>query len=126
MNQSLRILLVEDEILTAIAMEIELKQAGYDVCRRVATGEDAVMVARQESPDLILMDIRLAGELDGIEAAQQIQASSSIPIIFMTGYPDEEIEERARKLNPLGYFLKPVRLPGLQPLIDVVKPHETQ
>ena len=116
-----RILVVEDEVMIAMCLEMELKHAGYEVCQRVAKGEDAVRIAQQDSPDCILMDIRLAGDIDGIEAAQQIQAQTDIPIIFMTGYPDRAVEERANTLNPLGFFIKPVRISTLQPLIDSIE-----
>lgn len=118
MIQPRRILIVEDEVMIAMCLEMELKRAGYIVCQRVATGEDAVSIALRESPDVILMDIRLAGEIDGIEAVQQIQACTAIPIIFMTGYPDKAVEERANMLHPLGFFIKPVRISTVQPLID--------
>ena len=117
----IRILLVEDEIMVAMCVEMELTRAGYSFCQRLATGEEAVTIALKESPDVILMDIRLAGDLDGIEAAQQIQETTDIPIIFMTGYPDKAIEERAKKLNPLGFFIKPVRVVTLKPLIDSIE-----
>lgn len=116
-----QILIVEDEVMIAMCLEMELTRAGYDVCQRVATGEEAVIVAQDKTPDIILMDIRLAGDIDGIEAAQQIQACTAIPIIFMTGYPDKAVEERAKQLNPFGYFVKPVRIHTLQPLIDSVE-----
>ena len=116
-----RILVVEDEVMIAMCLELELTRAGYEVCQRVAKGEEAVCLAQHESPDCILMDIRLAGEIDGIEAAEQIQAFSSIPIIFMTGYPDKTVEERANVLNPLGFFVKPVRILTLKPLIDSIE-----
>ena len=118
-----RILVVEDEAMIAMCLKLELKQAGYEVCRHLATGEDAVRIALHESLDCILMDIRLAGTIDGIEAAQQIQARTHIPIIFMTGYPDKAVEERAKALNPLGFFVKPVQISLLQPLIDAVERH---
>jgi len=118
MTQPRRILIVEDEVMIALCLELELTRAGYTVCQRLAKGEDAVIIAQQESPDMILMDIRLAGEIDGIEAAQKIQACTAIPVIFMTGYPDDAIEERANRLHPLGFFIKPVRISTLQPLID--------
>ncbi len=118
MAQPQRILIVEDEGMIAMCLELELKQAGYEICQWVAKGEDAVRIAQRESPDCILMDIRLAGDIDGIEAAQQIQAQTDIPIIFMTGYPDKAVEERAKKLSPLGYFIKPIRVLTLKPLIE--------
>lgn len=83
--------------------------------------EDAVRAAQQHLPDCILMDILLAGEINGIEAAKQIQAQSAIPIIFMTGYPDAAVEGLAKQLNPLGYFIKPVRVLTLKPLFESLK-----
>lgn len=121
MTQPLRFLIVEDAVVIAMCLELELKQAGYEVCQRVTTGEDAVRVAQQQSPDCILMDILLAGELSGIEAAQQIQALTAIPIIFMTGYPDSAVEYQAKQLNPLGYFIKPVRVLTLKPLFESIE-----
>jgi len=118
MKQPIRVLVVEDEVLTAMCLEMELKQAGYDVLRPVATGEEAVLIAQQEPLDLILMDIRLAGEIDGIEAAQQIQTICDTPIIFMTGYPDKETEQRAQALTPLGYLRKPMTIYDLQLRIE--------
>jgi CheY-like chemotaxis protein len=118
MAQSPRILIVEDEVMIAMCLELELKQAGYTVCQRAVTGEDAIRIAQQESPDCILMDIRLAGDIDGIEVAQQIQRQLDSPIIFMTGYPDKAVEERAKTLKPLGYFIKPIRARTLKPLLD--------
>lgn len=119
MSQPPRILLVEDEVIIAICLELELTQAGYTICQHVTTGEEAVAyVAHQETPDLIFMDIRLAGDLDGVEAARQIRAKADAPIIFMTGYPDQATEERAQQLKPLAYCLKPVIIHELTPLID--------
>ncbi len=121
MTPLLRILIVEDEVFLAMGLEMILTKAGYEVCQTVATGEDAVIAVQQESPDVILMDIRLAGDIDGIEAARQIQACSKTPIIFMTGYSDNAVENRARKLNPLAYCTKPVRIYELQPILDSVR-----
>ncbi len=118
MTQQISILIVEDEVLTAMLLETELKKAGYTVCQQVVTGEEAVSVAQQDSPDIILMDIRLAGEIDGIEATRQIQAFAAIPVIFMTGYPDQETMNRARALHPAAYFMKPVLVAELIAAIE--------
>jgi CheY-like chemotaxis protein len=117
MTKPLRFLVVEDELLIAMGLELELKQAGFAVCKRVTSGEKAIIAAVQEHPDVILMDIRLAGKIDGIEAAQQIQSVSSIPIIFMSGYPDKEMNERVQQQHPLGHFIKPIRI---QDILSVV------
>lgn len=113
-----RILLVEDEFFIAMSLEAELKQSGAFECQQVATGEEAVTVALAQSPDLIVMDIGLPGQIDGIEAAQRILARQSVPLIFLTGYPDREVKQRADKLNPLGYFTKPVMPQELIALIN--------
>lgn len=121
MNVPLSILLVEDEALTAMSIKLELERAGYRVCKHVVSGEEAILAAQQESPDLILMDILLAGELDGIEAARQIGSIQDIPVLFMTGYPDKELEDRARQLNPIGCVLKPFMIRDVQPFIDSIQ-----
>ena len=120
LNTPIQILLVEDEFLIALGLEQELLQEGYDVIKIVSSGEDAIEVARQQSPDIILMDIRLAGKIDGVEAAEQIQSFSSTPIIFMTGYSNPETMNRAKKLNPLGYLIKSVSIAELKIIIDGV------
>lgn len=112
-----RILIVEDEVIIAMCMEMELEEAGYQIYETISTGEEAVMIARQDPPDVILMDVHLSGKIDGIEAAHQIQAFCSIPIIFMTGYPDKATEKKAKALNPLGFFTKPVPIYVLKPLL---------
>src|SRR4030043_1856411 len=91
MDNLIKILLVEDEVITAMLMKIELRKIGYTVAYHVTTGEDAIINAKQNSPDIILMDIRLAGEIDGIEAASIIKSEFDIPIIFITGYEDQTV-----------------------------------
>ncbi len=118
MPQQIRLLIVEDEVLIAMQLEIELKKAGYTVCQRVVTGEEAVTIVQQDSPDIILMDIGLAGDIDGIETTRQIQASTDIPVIFMTGNPDQETMNRAMTLRPAAYFIKPIRMAELTTSID--------
>lgn len=124
MKDLIRILLVEDEVLIAMRLEMELNMGGYRVCKRVSTGENAIISAEFELPDIILMDIRLGGEIDGIEAVQQIQrirTCSNTPIIFMTGYPDKEIADRAKLLNPIAYFIKPIKFEDLKSVINSIQ-----
>ena len=122
MTKPLRFLVVEDEILIAMGLEMELKKAGFAVCKRVTSGEEAIIAAVQEHPDVILMDIRLAGKIDGFKAAQQIQSVSSIPIIFMTGYLDKEVIERAQQQHPLGLLIKPIHIQDIQSVVASI-PH---
>jgi len=102
-----RLLVVEDEVLVARDIQARLQRMGYEVVGTVARGEDAVTTALAESPDLILMDINLKGEMDGIEAATQINEVSSVPVIYCTAYSNDEVLERAKITSPFGYVLKP-------------------
>lgn len=102
-----RILIVEDERLVAKHIENMVCGLGYDVAAVEASGEDAVRTALEKSPDLILMDIRLRGEMDGITASEQIWDRAAIPVVYLTAYADESTLERAKVTEPFGYLLKP-------------------
>ena len=101
-----RILVVEDERITAEDIKDGLKSLGYEVPAVVHSGEDAVCKAMELQPDLVLMDIKLEGEMDGIEAAGEIKKYFDIPVIYLTAYSDENTLERARRTEPSGYVLK--------------------
>ncbi|MEE8389851.1 MAG: response regulator [Anaerolineae bacterium] len=120
MKQKIKILIVEDEALFVIRVEKDLKNLGYQVCKPVATGEAAIKSAAEEQPDIVLMDVRLASKMDGIKAAQEIRARREIPIIFMSGYSDQEVERRARELNPVAYLVKPVQIRDIESAIASV------
>jgi CheY-like chemotaxis protein len=108
------ILLVEDEVIIAMDLRWKLEEAGYRVCRMIATGEDAIRWAAQDRPDLVLMDNRLAGKIDGIEAALRIRSTSAVPVIFMTGYPQDEVfQGRVKPIGPSACLLKPIILEEL-------------
>ena len=102
-----RILVVEDEQIVAMDIAGRLTDMGYAVAGTAATGEAAIQRALETRPDLALMDIRLRGEMDGVEAAKQIQAQLDIPVIYLTAYADEETLERAKITQAFGYILKP-------------------
>ena len=104
-----RILVVEDESILAMLIKRKLQNWGYEVIGWTDTGEDAVNEAKKTEPDLILMDIVLKGDMDGIEAAQQIRESMDVPIIYLTAYSNEDVLKRARITEPYGYILKPFR-----------------
>jgi len=114
-----RILIVEDEKIIALDLQRRLERFGYVICATSADGEDAVAKARQHKPDIILMDIMLAGSLDGIEAAQIIKKELQIPVIFLTAYADERTLERAKAAEPFGYILKPFKERELYTTIDI-------
>jgi two-component system cell cycle sensor histidine kinase/response regulator CckA len=102
-----RILVVEDEGIVAMEIRNRLASMGYVVVAVVAAGELAIEKAGELQPDLVLMDIRLKGKLDGISAAEQIRAQFDIPVIFLTAYADEHTLQRAKVTEPYGYVLKP-------------------
>jgi response regulator RpfG family c-di-GMP phosphodiesterase len=102
-----RIMVVEDERITAEIIKIALQKLGYSVSSVVASGEQAIIKAKEERPDLILMDIVLQGEMDGIEAAQQIRLQNNIPVIYLSSYSEEELIQRAKVTEPYAYILKP-------------------
>lgn len=118
MKEKVKILIVEDEAIIAMRLQMELNNAGYEVCQMVASGKDAIKSVEDEKPDMVLMDIRLAGEMDGIEAAQEILSRYETSIVFMTGYTDEDVMERAKKLEPTAYLIKPVRVYDIDSIID--------
>jgi CheY-like chemotaxis protein len=101
MVKARRILLVEDEIILAMQMKSELQRAGFCVLDFVSTGEEAVACALKEKPDLILMDINLAGKIDGIEAATSIKAEYSAAVIYLSGYADSRMRDRAEVTKPV-------------------------
>lgn len=101
-----KILVVEDERITAEDIKDGLISLGYKVPAVVHSGEDAVEKAGEFRPDLVLMDIMLEGEMDGIEAADEIKKHYDIPVIYLTAYSDENTLERAKKTEPSGYVLK--------------------
>jgi len=101
------ILVVKDEGIVARDIQATLERLGYRITGAVASGEEAITMARYTHPDLVLMDIVLKGALDGIEAARHIRDELGIPVIYLTSYADEETVERAKLTEPFGYVLKP-------------------
>lgn len=101
------ILIVEDEWITAQDIKISLEKLNYAVPATAVTGEEAIQKALEVQPDLVLMDIVLPGEIDGIEAAEQIHRCCNCPVVFLTAYSDAETLKRANATQPYGYLIKP-------------------
>jgi PAS domain S-box-containing protein len=114
-----RIMIVEDQRLIAADIENTLRKIGYDIAGSFASGEEVVAMAFDLHPDLILMDIRLRGELDGIQAAEAIRARADVPIVYLTAYADEETIARAKATTPFGYVVKPFNERELRAAIEV-------
>jgi PAS domain S-box-containing protein len=102
-----KVLIVEDEGIVALVIRNKLLSLGYEVVDTVSKGEDAVRIAGEESPHVVLMDIKLQGNMDGIAAAEQIRKLYSIPVIYLTSYSNKVVMERAKITEPYGYILKP-------------------
>jgi PAS domain S-box-containing protein len=114
-----RVLVVEDEWVVATDVRGCLEGLGYSVVAIAASGEEAILKARELQPDIVLMDIRLEGEIDGIQAAQQIWNELQIPIIYATGYSDKATVDRATETELFGYVLKPIKESDLYVAITV-------
>ena len=103
------VLVVEDESIVSKDIQHSLKKLGYNVVGAAATGEQAVKLAVETQPDIILMDIMLKGEMNGIEAATHIRTETNIPVIFLTAYADESTLNKAKVTQPYGYIIKPFK-----------------
>jgi CheY-like chemotaxis protein len=114
-----KILIVEDDAITAMDMENHLKRLDYNVVGMVAYGEKAIEKVKENTPDLVLMDIVLKGEMDGIEAAGEIHTQFDLPIIFLTAHADKERIERAKITMPFGFILKPFQNKDLKVTIEM-------
>ena len=108
-NSEIRILIVEDDAIVAMHLKILIKRMGFNVLGPVSSGEEAVEMALELNPTVVLMDIKLKGRINGIEAAEQINKKAEIPVIYLTAYADDEIIEKCKTTNPYGFLSKPVR-----------------
>ena len=115
-----KILVVEDEIIIAHDLQIMLRNLGYSVPYTASSGEEAIKIAQDIKPDLTIMDIKLSGEIDGIEASKKFNDGFDIPVIFLTAYIDSQTLERAKETEPLGYLTKPINGRELSTIIKKV------
>lgn len=111
--------MVEDENIIAMDIQNRVKRLGYSVSAIAASGEEAIKKAAETHPDLVLMDIKLKGMIDGIEAAGQIRERFDIPVVYLTAFADDETLQRAKITGPYGYILKPVRDRELHSNIEI-------
>ena len=114
-NQS--VLIVEDESIVAMDVELRLETEGYTVVGVTDTGEEAVKLARECCPDVILMDVKLRGEMTGIQATEQILAEMDTKVVFMTAYSDGETMRTIQKTGAVGYVIKPFLHKDLQDVL---------
>ena len=114
-----RILVVEDEHIVAMGIKKMVKSLGYTVTGVASSGEDAISKAESTFPDVVLMDIMLKGDMDGVEAAGEIRERFDIPVVYLTAYSDNKILERAKKTEPFGYIVKPFDEKDLHSSIEI-------
>src|SRR5512145_3127263 len=114
-----RILIVEDEHIVAMGIKRMLKNLGYTVTGVASSGDDAISKAESTFPDLVLMDIMLKGDMDGVEAAKEIRERFDVPVVYLTAYSDTNILERAKKTGPFGYIVKPFAEKDLYSNIEI-------
>jgi two-component system, response regulator PdtaR len=112
-----RVLIIEDDLLIAMQMEAALAEAGFDVIASVTTGEEAIEVAGAQAPDLAVVDIRLAGNQDGVDTALELFRAHGIRCIFASAYADREARRRAAAAAPLGWLQKPYTMTSLTDLV---------
>jgi DNA-binding NarL/FixJ family response regulator len=114
----INILIVEDELILAKNLARKLQSCGYNVIGIVDSGIKAIKKVVETQPDLILMDIVLKGDLDGITTSQKIQADCPIPIVYLSSYSDRETLKKARETHPKGYIVKPYNIKDIKATID--------
>ncbi len=112
------VLIVEDEIINSMALATVLPAWGWQVVGMVTDGEDAIRAAEAHKPDVVLMDIAIHGSIDGIGAAREIIGRLGIPVIFMTGYDNEETVRAAEAVKPLAFLVKPLDPTRLKELLS--------
>lgn len=114
-----KVLIVEDDMLLSLVEERLIKKMGHEVVAKVVTGKDAIEKTRELKPDIILMDIILKGEMDGIEAMEEIRKESNVPVVYLSGNSDRFNYERAKKTGFTDYLVKPITNSDLkQPFIN--------
>lgn len=113
-----KILLVEDEALVGIEIKNTLQSMGYTRTELIASGQEVVHKARNNPVDLILMDVNLRGEMDGVEATKKIHETTDVPLIFITAYSNDSIISRIKETNAIGYIVKPIDDPDLKSMTE--------
>ena len=117
--ENLNVLIVEDEAIIAADLAARLAKFGYRVVEHVTSGEEAILSARRLQPDIALVDVELAGQVDGIQAGEYLTRSLNIPVVFLTAHAGAEVVERAKKIEPYAYLLKPFHEEELAISLDI-------
>jgi len=114
-----RIMVVEDDDELATEISDMLTMLGYQVAGRAASGEDCLILASQAQPDLVLMDIKIRGNLDGIQTAERLKKIKDVPVVYLTGFSDSATLKRARQTHAHGFLVKPFRVSEIKSTIEM-------
>lgn len=114
-----KVLIVEDELILTMLNKKYMEQLGFNVVASARNGLDAIAAAKKHKPDFILMDVRIDGDIDGIDAMQEIRKFSEAAVIYVTGNSDPATKKRAEKTNMLGFCIKPISFEDLKELFPV-------
>ncbi|SMO52996.1 response regulator [Fodinibius sediminis] len=117
-DESLKVLIVEDDMIISMLLERMISKMGYEVVEKATTGQKAISLAQKHEPDIILMDIQLKDNIDGIAAMQQIRKSSEVPVIYITGNSCPSYKERAQETGYTDFLVKPIELDDLEASIQ--------
>lgn len=115
-----RVLIVEDDMIISLVIENMVKELGHEVVGKATSGDEAIRLASEQSPDLVLMDIRLKGEMDGIEAVTEIKRQINTSVIYLTGNSDRVNYERARETEFIDLITKPFTISDLTRSLELV------
>ncbi|HKJ47861.1 MAG TPA: LytTR family transcriptional regulator DNA-binding domain-containing protein [Christiangramia sp.] len=119
MSEKIKILIVEDEMIIAANISLQLNELGHEVTGIVPRGEEALMHIKSEIPDILLLDINLKGSLNGIETAIEMQKTHDVPVIYLTANADDAHFEKAKETHPYGFIAKPFKKLDLQRAIEL-------
>ncbi len=114
-----KIMVVEDETIIAAELAQHLEDFGYEAIFPITSGEEAIKRVEKDNPDLVLMDIVLKGEMDGVEAARRIREKWKTPVVFLSAFGSDEIMERAKGAEPYGYLKKPFRITDIRSTVEM-------
>ena len=120
MTKRLKILVVDDESLIAMALSDQLEFLGHEVVGTASGGDEAIALAAEHQPDLVLMDIHLGG-MDGLEAAARINSARPTAVIILTGFPDKTLVERGKECGVVAHLLKPIDLEDLRQAVETAR-----
>jgi CheY-like chemotaxis protein len=116
---SARVLVIEDDHIVARDIQRQLTRIGHTVVWSTSRGDDTLLLTLRTQPDLVLMDIRLEGDTDGVDAACRIRDECHVPVVFLTAYADDETERRASQAGSFGYILKPFEESQLRTIVKM-------